>query len=42
MTVVDYQPEGPISEDYLNIAKWLRGISLPASPGFRTIRWSER
>jgi cellulose synthase operon protein YhjQ len=42
MTVVDYQPEGSISEDYLNIANWLRGISSPASAGFRTIRWSER
>jgi cellulose synthase operon protein YhjQ len=42
MTVVDYQPEGPISEDYLTIAKWLRGIASPASSGFRTIRWSER
>ncbi len=42
MTVVDYQPEGSISEDYLNIAKWLRSISSPASAGFRTIRWSER
>ena len=42
MTVVDYQPEGAICEDYLNIAKWLRGISSPATQGFRTIRWSER
>jgi cellulose synthase operon protein YhjQ len=42
MTVVDYQPEGGISEDYLNIANWLRNISAPATQGFRTIRWSER
>jgi cellulose synthase operon protein YhjQ len=42
MTVVDYQPEGSISEDYLNVAKWLRGVSAPATPGLRTIRWSER
>jgi cellulose synthase operon protein YhjQ len=42
MTVVDYQPEGSISEDYLNIAKWLRGVSAPVTPGLRTIRWSER
>jgi cellulose synthase operon protein YhjQ len=42
MTVVDYEPDGSISEDYLSIAKWLRGISSPASAGFRTIRWSER
>jgi cellulose synthase operon protein YhjQ len=42
MTVVDYQPEGPISEDYLNVAKWLRGISSPANASLRTNRWSER
>ena len=42
MTVVDYQPEGVISEDYLNLAKWLRGISSPLTVGFRTTRWSER
>jgi cellulose synthase operon protein YhjQ len=42
MTVIDYQPEGAISEDYLTLAKWLRGISAPAMQGFRTVRWSER
>jgi len=42
MTVADYQAEAPISDDFLNVAKWLRGISAPASGGFRTIRWSER
>jgi len=42
MTVVDYQPETGVSEDYLNIANWLRSISAPATQGFRTIRWSER
>jgi cellulose synthase operon protein YhjQ len=42
MTVVDYQPEGPISDDYLNLAKWLRGVSAPANQGIRTVRWSER
>jgi cellulose biosynthesis protein BcsQ len=42
MTVVDYQPEGAISEDYLNVAKWLRTVALPATQAFRTIRWSER
>jgi cellulose synthase operon protein YhjQ len=42
MTVVDYQPEGAISEDYMNIAKWLRTVALPATQAFRTSRWSER
>jgi cellulose biosynthesis protein BcsQ len=42
MTVVDYQPEGGVAEDYLNVAKWLHGISAPATQGMRTTRWSER
>jgi cellulose biosynthesis protein BcsQ len=42
MTVVDYQPDAAISEDYLNIANWLRSVSAPATQGFRTVRWSER
>jgi cellulose synthase operon protein YhjQ len=42
MTVVDYAPDSQVAEDYLNIAKWLRSISAPATSGFRTIRWSER
>lgn len=43
MTVVDYQPEGPISEDYMNLAKWLHGISAPGARAARAAaRWSER
>ncbi len=42
MTVVDYAPEAAVAEDYVNIAKWLRSISAPATQGFRNIRWSER
>jgi cellulose synthase operon protein YhjQ len=42
MTVVDYQPDGPTTEDYLNVANWLRGISPPAQLAVRTNRWSER
>ncbi len=42
MTVVDYAPDAPIAEDYLNIAGWLRNLSPPATQGFRNIRWSER
>jgi cellulose synthase operon protein YhjQ len=42
MTVVDYAPEAAVTEDYLNIAGWLRNLSAPAKPGFRTNRWSER
>lgn len=42
MTVVDYQPEGLVAEDYVNIAKWLRSVSAPATPEVRKTRWSER
>ncbi len=42
MTVVDYAPESPVSEDYLNVATWLRTIAAPATAGFRNVRWSER
>jgi cellulose synthase operon protein YhjQ len=42
MTVVDYSPDSPVSEDYMNVATWLRNIAAPAAAGFRNVRWSER
>ena len=42
MTVVDYAPNSPVTEDYLNIAAWLRNVSAPAAASFRGTRWSER
>jgi cellulose synthase operon protein YhjQ len=42
MTVVDYAPTSPVTEDYLNIAAWLRSSSAPAAASFRGTRWSER
>jgi cellulose synthase operon protein YhjQ len=42
MTVVDYAPDAPIAEDYLNLATWLRTVAAPATAGFRNVRWSER
>lgn len=42
MTVVDYVPDTPIAEDYVNLATWLRTIAAPATAGFRNVRWSER
>jgi cellulose synthase operon protein YhjQ len=42
MTVVDYVPDTPIAEDYINIATWLRTIAAPAAAGFRNVRWTER
>ena len=42
MTVIDYQPQTGVTEDYLNMAKWLQGLSTPAVISTRTTRWSER
>jgi cellulose synthase operon protein YhjQ len=42
MTVVDYAPDAPVSEDYINLATWLRTVAAPATAGFRNVRWSER
>jgi cellulose synthase operon protein YhjQ len=42
MTVVDYAPDSPVAEDYLNLATWLRTVAAPATAGFRNVRWSER
>jgi cellulose synthase operon protein YhjQ len=42
MTVVDYAPDAPVSEDYINLATWLRTVAAPAAAGFRNVRWSER
>jgi cellulose synthase operon protein YhjQ len=42
MTVVDYQPEGAIADDFLKVAKWLHEVSAPANRGLRTMGWSER
>lgn len=41
MTVVDYAPNEPISEDYINVATWLRSVAAPTMAGFRNIRWTE-
>ena len=42
MTVVDYAPDAPVAEDYINVATWLRTVAAPATAGFRNLRWSER
>lgn len=42
MTVVDYAPDAPIAEDYINVATWLRTVAAPAAAGFRSVRWTER
>ncbi len=42
MTIIDYSPEAPVAEDYMNLAAWLRAQSAPVTAGFRNGRWSER
>lgn len=42
MTVVDYAPNSPVSEDIGSLASWVKSLSAPASTGFRGVRWSER
>jgi cellulose biosynthesis protein BcsQ len=31
MTVVDYAPDAPVSQDYRDVASWLRSVSSPAT-----------
>ncbi len=42
MTVVDYAPDAPVSQDYLDVASWLISVSPPATAEFRSLRWGER
>jgi cellulose synthase operon protein YhjQ len=43
MTVVDYSPESAITEDYRNLASWLKSRSAPAvAAAQKNARWSER
>jgi cellulose synthase operon protein YhjQ len=42
MTVIDYAPNSPVAEDYMNLAAWVRNVSAPAAAAFRGVRWSER
>jgi len=42
MTVMDYAPNSPTAEDFVNLANWLRNISVPVTAAFRGIRWSEQ
>jgi cellulose biosynthesis protein BcsQ len=42
MTVIDYAANSQVAEDYLNIATWLRSISIAAAASFRGLRWTEK
>ncbi len=41
MTVIDYAPYAAVSDDYRNIASWLRAISAPATAGLHNLLWNE-
>ena len=43
MTVIDYAPGSPVTEDYMKLAAWLRKLSAPvSSTAMQGARWSEQ
>ena len=42
MTVIDYAPNSPASEDVMSLASWVRNTAVAAGGGHRAMRWSER
>jgi cellulose synthase operon protein YhjQ len=42
MTVIDYAPSSPASEDIMGMVTWIRNTSIAAGTGQRGVRWSER
>jgi cellulose synthase operon protein YhjQ len=40
MTIVDHAPEAPVSQDFLEVAAWLRILSPPPTAEDLTARWS--
>ncbi|MBS1816021.1 MAG: hypothetical protein JSS87_14200 [Acidobacteria bacterium] len=41
MTVMDYAPNSSVTEDYTQLATWVRNLTAPAPATFRGMRWSE-
>jgi cellulose synthase operon protein YhjQ len=42
MTIMDYAPDSPATEEFLSLAKWLEDALAPADMNLRGMRWSER
>jgi cellulose synthase operon protein YhjQ len=42
MTVIDYAPSSPASEDVMSMVTWIRNTSVAVGTGQRGVRWSER
>jgi cellulose biosynthesis protein BcsQ len=41
MTILDYAPDAAVSQDFRDVANWLRTISPPATDEVRDRRWGE-
>jgi cellulose biosynthesis protein BcsQ len=42
MTVLDYAANAPVSQDYLEVASWLRSVSPPATAEHRGVLRGEQ
>lgn len=42
MTVIDYAPNSPATEDIMNLVTWIRETSVATAAAHRGVRWSER
>jgi cellulose biosynthesis protein BcsQ len=42
MTIVDYAPDAQTVEDLRDLAKWVRGLGVPATNEMQDVRWGER
>lgn len=42
MTIMDYAPEAPETEDFISLAKWIETVLPAADVNSRRARWSER
>lgn len=42
MTIIDYAPGSPVSENYTRLAEWVELVMAPSRTTSRSARWSER
>jgi MinD-like ATPase involved in chromosome partitioning or flagellar assembly len=42
MTVVDYAPDAAVSQDYMDVASWLRSVSPPSKAESPGQQWSQQ
>ncbi|HEY4380562.1 MAG TPA: cellulose synthase operon protein YhjQ/BcsQ [Acidobacteriaceae bacterium] len=40
-TVLEYAPDAAVSQDYRDVALWLRSVSPPATAELRSVRWGD-